>query len=113
MGIIGAMAAFAAWLGTGVFVVRYWPKPWRTRAWGRHLMHYAIVTWGLLTLAVLYRTIGDYPFRAEIGAAALIAYAVVIWRRVWLNERDTRDDKRARALNRELIEQEERDHESW
>lgn len=88
--IIIICAALAAG-GAATFLVRY-PMvtggAWRTHPWGVHVMLFTAALLLLELQPLLFRLIGDWPYRAEMLAALMFALAVAHWHRVWLNERN-------------------------
>lgn len=96
--LIVIFAALAA-AGAGVFLVRYPVRTggtWRHHPWGVHVM---LFTGALLLLELqplLYRLIGDWPFREPMLALLMLALACAHWHRVLLNERDMQPRPRRR-----------------
>lgn len=90
--LIIIFAALAA-AGAVAFLVRYPIRTggaWRAHPWGVHVM---LFTGALLLLELqplLFRLLGDWPYREEMLAALLAVLAGAHWHRVWLNERDLR-----------------------
>lgn len=84
-------AAGAAALGGAVFVVRYPIRTrgaWRHHPWGVHVMIFTVALMLLELQPVVYRLVGDWPFREEMLLVLMVALVGAHWHRVALNERD-------------------------